>query len=334
MNHASLFSGIGGFDLAASWMGWNNIFQVEKDEWCQSILVKHFPETERYLDIKEFSGEKYRGTIDVISGGFPCQPFSVAGKQKGKEDDRYLWPEMLRVIREIQPTWVVGENVPGILSMALDTVLTDLEGEGYATQPFVIPACGINAVHKRDRIWILAYSDTFGRERRQNEHGESGKREIRENLEYVRDQVWSETNGLSSVATNAEHDGFFASTDGGSTRSHARQSEEGKDELFESSRKGFVSNAKGEQSQPDDVRKNSEPKQIKFGRRNLKRSRLSWPISQPTICRGNDGISYRLDDGRLITAKQRTNALKGLGNAVVPQVVYEIFKIIKLMTQK
>ena len=310
MNHASLFSGIGGFDLAAKWIGWDNIFQVEKDPWCQSILVKHFPNTERYLDIKEFNGEKYRGSVDVISGGFPCQPFSVAGKQKGKTDDRYLWPEMLRVIREIQPTWIVGENVPGIISMALDQVCTDLENEGYTVQAFIIPAASVNAIHKRDRVWILA------------NNANAGLKDMRERA-------------IGSMASNAEHNGRFTTKIGRSSRETIHNPKTRQDKPFHLERNGSVSTSKdnvphttSEQGQPDDVRETWETQQIQFGRRNCQKPRLAWPVSQPTICRGDDGISYRLDDGQLITAKQRTNALKGLGNSVVPQVVYEIFRMI------
>ena len=157
LNHGSLFSGIGGFDLAAQWCGWNNIFQVEIDKFCQKVLHKNFPNTKKYEDIKKFKGTKYRGRIDVISGGFPCQPFSVAGKRKGKEDDRYLWDEMLRVISEIKPSFVVGENVTGILSMGFGQMLTELESVGYRTETFIIPACAVNAPHKRERAWIVAY---------------------------------------------------------------------------------------------------------------------------------------------------------------------------------
>jgi len=114
--HGSLFSGIGGFDLAASWLNWENVFQCEIDPFCRAVLKKHFPETLRYEDIKKTDFRTHRGTIDVLSGGFPCQPFSVAGQRKGTEDDRNLWPEMLRAIREIQPSWVVGENVHGLIN--------------------------------------------------------------------------------------------------------------------------------------------------------------------------------------------------------------------------
>ena len=158
MTHGSLFSGIGGFDLAAKRVGWQNIFAVEKDKWCRELLNLRFPTSQIFQDIKDFSGHEFYGKIDVISGGFPCQPFSVAGKQKGKSDDRYLWKEMLRIIQEIRPTWVVGENVAGIIKLALDEVLSDLEDCGYSTETFIIPACSVGAPHRRDRIWIVAHS--------------------------------------------------------------------------------------------------------------------------------------------------------------------------------
>lgn len=161
MNHGSLFSGIGGFDLAAHRCGWANIFQVEIDKYCQQLLNKRFPETLKFTDIKEFDGTQFRGQIDVISGGFPCQPFSVAGKRKGKEDDRYLWPEMFRVIKEIKPAWVVGENVAGFVNMGLGQSIADLESEGYEVQPFIIPACAVNAPHRRDRIWIVGHREPW-----------------------------------------------------------------------------------------------------------------------------------------------------------------------------
>jgi len=239
LSHGSLFSGIGGFDLAAQWMGWNNIFQVEKDDWCRKVLAKNFPKTERFADIKDFTGHEYTNRIDVISGGFPCQPFSVAGQRKGKDDDRYLWEEMLRVIKTIKPTYVVGENVAGIINMALDTVLSDLEELGYSTEAFVIPACAIGAAHRRDRVWVIAYNvqqqcygwpDWYG----------GGKREQVE----VISNVWrrrGEKNGM-------------------------------------------------------------------------------WNV-EPSICRSVDGLPERLD-------KNLTKRIQGLGNAIVPQIAYEIFSAI------
>lgn len=162
MTHGSLFSGIGGFDLAAQWMGWQNIFAVEWGKYQQAVLRKNFPELTIYGDITQFDGTPYRGAVDVLSGGFPCQPFSTAGKRKGTEDNRHLWPEMLRVIREVQPQWVVGENVAGLITwergLVFEMVCADLEAAAYEVQPMVIPACGIDAPHKRDRIWFVAHS--------------------------------------------------------------------------------------------------------------------------------------------------------------------------------
>src|SRR5690606_34646459 len=146
----------GGFDLAAQRVGIDNVFQVENDSFCKRVLEKNFPKVKRYADINNFNGKEYVGKIDIISGGFPCQPFSLAGNRKGENDNRYLWPQMLRVIQQIKPTWVVGENVAGIINMALHKVLFDLENSGYSSQAFVIPACAKNALHKRDRVWIIA----------------------------------------------------------------------------------------------------------------------------------------------------------------------------------
>jgi DNA-cytosine methyltransferase len=166
MRHGSLFSGIGGFDLASEWMGWENVFQVEWDGYCQKVLAKNFPNVKRYGNIKEFDGTKYRGLIDIISGGFPCQPFSNSGKRKGRTDDRYLWPQMLRVIGEIKPTFVIGENVSALLTMengqVLDQICSDLENKGYTTEQYIIPACAVGTIHIRERLWIIAYSVSGG----------------------------------------------------------------------------------------------------------------------------------------------------------------------------
>ena len=167
MTHLSLFSGIGGLDLAAEMAGMVTVGQCEWADYPTRVLERHWPDVPRWRDIKTLTGESFyektgMRTVDVISGGFPCQPFSVAGKRRGKEDDRYLWPEMLRVISELRPTWVVGENVAGIINMALDTVLADLEGEGYATGTLVLPACGVDAPHRRYRVAIVGYAQHDG----------------------------------------------------------------------------------------------------------------------------------------------------------------------------
>jgi len=160
MNHGSLFSGIGGFDLASQWMGWNNVFHCEIEEFPRKILEYYWPQAKSYEDIKQTDFSIWRGKIDILSGGFPCQPYSTAGKRQGKNDSRHLWPEMYRAIQEIRPRWVVGENVRGIVSwnegLVFDEVCAELENEGYEVIPFVLPAAGINAPHKRERVFFIA----------------------------------------------------------------------------------------------------------------------------------------------------------------------------------
>jgi len=168
MKQASLFSGIGGFDLAAEWMGWENVFHCEWNPFCKKILNYYWPNAVSYDDITKTDFTVWRGRIDILTGGFPCQPYSVAGKRKGKDDERHLWPEMLRAIREIQPRWIVGENVSGIITwnggLVFEEVQTDLEAEGYEVQTYVLPAASVNAPHKRDRVWFVAYRANTGNE--------------------------------------------------------------------------------------------------------------------------------------------------------------------------
>jgi DNA (cytosine-5)-methyltransferase 1 len=160
MKHGSLFSGIGGFDLASQWMGWDNVFHCEINPFGQRVLKYHFPNAISYEDITKTDFSIHRGAIDIITGGFPCQPFSNSGKRLGTEDPRHLWPEMLRAIREIKPRFIVGENVSGLVNwnagMVFDEVQADLEAEGYKITPFLIPASSVGAPHKRERIWFIA----------------------------------------------------------------------------------------------------------------------------------------------------------------------------------
>lgn len=167
MKHASLFTGIGGFDLAAHWMKWENVFHCENNPFCQQVLKKRFPNSIPHGDIKTTDFSIYRGLIDVLSGGFPCQPYSVAGEQKGTEDPRHLWPENVRAAKQIQPRWLVGENVPGIIKwskgVVFEQVQADLEAAGFeAFPPVILPACGLDAPHRRERVWFIAHRNGDG----------------------------------------------------------------------------------------------------------------------------------------------------------------------------
>jgi len=165
MRVLSLFSGAGMGDLGLMLAGMEIVGQCEIDKYCQKILALRFPETIKWKDVRDVTGKEVKeklGTIDVVAGGFPCQPFSTAGNQRGSSDDRHLWPEMFRIISEVRPTWVIGENVPGIIGIALDDVLHDLEVAGYECGTFVFPAHACGAPHRRDRVWIVAYSGSHG----------------------------------------------------------------------------------------------------------------------------------------------------------------------------
>ena len=280
MNHGSLFSGIGGFDLAARWMGWNNVFHVERDSFCRQVLAHHFPKSQSYDNVKTFDATPFRGRLQVLSGGFPCQPFSAAGKRAGTSDDRYLWPEMFRIIREARPTYVVAENVRGLISwnegMVLDTVCADLEGEGYEVFPVVLPAASVNAPHRRDRIWIVAH--------RHNGLGKQPHEEVQPRGNATND-------GGSKSATNANGDRFQRCIP---TDIH-RQSPSPKEHAQER-----ICNATRLQVQFED-----------------------FPTVAP-VCGGDDGLSERLDG--ITFPKWRRESIKAYGNAIVPQVAYQIFQ--------
>jgi len=169
-----LFSGIGGFSLGLERTGgYKTIAFCEYEKFPRSILKKHWPDVPCFPDVRTLKGSDIDGPIDVICGGYPCQPFSTAGQRRGKEDDRHLWPEFSRLVDELRPTWIIGENVAGHISMGLDDVLSDLEGQGYAARTFVIPACALNAPHRRDRVWIIANAN---RSRRGEGHEKMARR--------------------------------------------------------------------------------------------------------------------------------------------------------------
>lgn len=234
MNHASLFSGIGGAEVAASWMGWHNAFHCEIQEFPRKVLEYWFPNSESYEDITKTNFAKWHGKVDVLTGGFPCQPFSLAGRRKVADDNRYLWPHMLRAIREIQPTWVVGENVAGIKTMVescqvaklgrsddifeenhiyreeskftLDKICQDLEEAGYSVQPLVIPACAVGAPHRRDRVWIVAH--------RADERAETMQQGRQDGVHAARSSADSQCNGLSTQGNGNQREGKKESQEG------------------------------------------------------------------------------------------------------------------------
>lgn len=315
MRHGSLFSGIGGFDLAAQWMGWSNVFYVERDPFCQRVLRHHFPQSELYEDIKEFDGTAYAGRVDIISGGFPCQPFSAAGNRRGTSDDRYLWPEMFRVITEVRPKWVVAENVRGLLSwndgLVLDTVCADLEGEGYEVFPVVLPAASVNAPHRRDRIWIVAY--------RHNGLGKQSHEEVQ-------------------PRGNAAHDGRADATNTRGMGRQRRRSEEA--EGREGQRLGVQPDLEGQGSGRNvaDAVSDQRPKRGCDSNRSKEaeghagicnarpRTWQDFPSVSP-LCGGDDGLPTRLDG--ITFPKWRRESIKAYGNAIVPQVALQIFRAIE-----
>jgi DNA (cytosine-5)-methyltransferase 1 len=180
MKMLSLFSGIGGIDLAAELAGIETVAFCEINEYCQKVLKKQWPDVPIYSDIRDLRGEQI-GTVDIVAGGFPCQPYSIAGKRQGKNDDRHLWPELFRIISELRPSWVVGENVGNFVNMELENALLDLESIGYTTQAFIIPACSIEAKHERERVFIIA---NINSERCNRSIITNGKHEVPNNQEW------------------------------------------------------------------------------------------------------------------------------------------------------
>jgi DNA (cytosine-5)-methyltransferase 1 len=288
MTHASLFSGIGGFDLAAEWIGWENLFHCEWNPFGQRVLKHHFPNSISYNDITKTDFSIHRGQVDILTGGFPCQPYSSAGKRLGKEDERHLWPEMLRTIQEVQPRWIVGENVLGLVNwnggLVFEEVQTDLEAKGYEVQAFILPACAKNAPHRRDRVWFVAYSNLYDDKRKVRSIDAKEKRISKEyRKEYCPSREFSGTN-IQDV-TNSDKIGFSTKMGNGELGG-----------------------------------------ELGFTKRDEQNMWNSFP-TQPPICGGNDGLPTELDSISL--SKYRKESLMAYGNAIVPQVAYEIFKAIK-----
>ena len=331
MTHGSLFSGIGGFDLAAEWMGWENVFHCEYDPFCQKILKHHFPNSKLYEDIKTFKATKYRGRIDILTGGFPCQPFSTSGKRRGTEDERNLWGEMLRIIQEVSPRYVVGENVRGLLNWSggvqFEQVCADLETEGYDVTPYLLPACGKNAPHRRDRIWFVAQNtDKNGRR--------SNKRKEESNVRRFGNIVAGNNVGLS---TNDAEVRTTSNTNITSTGTDVRGMS-GSSEEIRGRKESFVSRplcSDGDASDTTCVRRGedvggSNRKSDEFIENGKGTNWQNFP-TQPPICGGNDGLPKELDG--ITFSKWRKESIKAYGNAIVPAVVFEIFKAIQKMEE-
>jgi len=275
--HLDLFSGIGGFALAAKWNGYRTVGFCDNEPYAQAVLKKHWPEVPCHKDIREVRGELYAG-VTLLTGGFPCQPFSVAGKQRGKDDNRYLWPEMLRVIQEAKPTWIIGENVAGIVNMALDQVCTDLEDQGYEVEPIIVPACAVDAPHRRDRVWIVAHSTGGERGWIQDKISTQGTQSG--------DQLPRNSGGLSGkLCTQNVADTIKQGREG---RVHRREDAERESVDGYAGCSGTTYGQSGE---------------------------AIW-LAEPNVGRVAHGVPNRV-------AK-----LRGLGNAIVPQVAAEIIRCI------
>jgi DNA (cytosine-5)-methyltransferase 1 len=336
MRHASLFSGIGGPEIAAAMIGWDNVFHCEINPFGRQILDYWFPNSDSYEDITKTDFKQYRGSVDVLTGGFPCQPFSYAGKRKGQTDDRYLWPEMLRVIDEIRPTWVIGENVAGITTMVepgkttyvgsetpileenrgvhrfrtehtftIERICKDLEQIGYSVQSMLIPACAVGAPHRRDRVFIIARiiadPDCGNDLREPREYESKSSAERISKRDKIRkpgesDHVRSEMQSPSADSSCKGLEGQNESRSG-----------EGRERMY------IWRNLAG-CCAADDLRP--------------ERRWQTFPSVSP-VHRGNDGLPFDVDSLSISPAKWRTESLKAYGNAIVPQVMYRIFQCIE-----
>lgn len=326
MKVLDLFSGIGGFSVGLERAGFETVAFCEIEEYPRAVLREHWPDVPIYGDIRELTGERLRsdGVVpDVICGGYPCQPFSVAGKQKAEDDPRHLWPEMFRLIRECRPRWVICENVSGHVKLGLDTVLDDLEGEGYTCWTFIIPACAVGAPHKRDRLWIVGYA----------EHNGSSSTALRGQLEEDGrgTQEGQEQAEQSPRASRRADDASVANANGDDGRDGRGSQPQERETRLEHRGGGqrqpvgeprqVVADTEGEQGSSE----NHRGEQGGFGEPQQRQPRggSGWTLreshwaSEPNVGRVADGVP------------NRAYRIKGLGNAVVPQIPQVIGETIR-----
>ena len=325
MNHLDLFSGIGGFSLGLERVGFKTIGFCEVDPYCRLLLQKHWKGVTIHNDIKKLEAKDIKEPIDILTGGFPCQPYSVAGKQKGTDDNRYLWPDMFRVIKEVKPTFVIAENVRGIINiqdgMVFETVCSDLESEGFEIQTFIIPAAGVGAPHKRERVWIVGYS----------KHNGSLTTKIERRNNKINDRAEEGKNTtLEPERTSRSRDNEIMENSRRTLRQGASIREKNEDEIRKedadkfkrsgSSSEPDVADTKSEQSISEYYREQpgeaSEQKQIKSRGSD---SRTLWEtdwLVEPNVGRVANGIPGR------------AHRLRGLGNAIVPKIAEEIGRAI------
>ena len=366
--HASLFSGIGGAEIAASWMGWSNVFHCEIQEFPRRVLEYWYPNSKSYEDITKTDFTPWRGKIDVLTAGFPCQPFSLAGQRRGADDDRYLWPEALRAIREVQPSWFVGENVAGLVTMVqpgedialgrtddifeenhifrkeqrftLDEICEGLECEGYAVQPFVVPACAVGAPHRRDRIWIVArriqgpvaHSADAGSETMQckREYGVHAAG-LAADADINRQRKRTNEQELLAECKSTSYNSY-----GGEIRPAADAVCAGRQKYHAASEpvKTQFADRQGDKERPAPHSDGDghTPRKARSGEKQPVGTDCpqGWWRDFPTqspVCDRNDGVSLGLVG--ITFPRWRNEAVKALGNAMVPQVIYEIFRAIE-----